>query len=223
MPDRPSPASLEVERERAIAHLAEQFARDSLEIEELERRIDDVQRAQSTAAVTQAIAGLPALPEPPAAPAERPADAGRRSSNFVVALMGGTERRGGWAPAPKVYALAFMGGVELDLRDARLGPGITDIRVVGIMGGVSIIVPPDLPIEMHGLPIMGGWDEPPDARHPAQPGEPEEHQGEKRLVRISGFAFMGGVEVAVRLPGEGPRDAVRRRREARRVGGDRGR
>lgn len=216
--------SLEQQRERAIAHLAEQFARDGLGIEELERRIDDVQRAQSADDVGQAIAGLPALPEPASVPAAPESDArGRRRSSFVVAVMGGTERRGGWTPGPEVFALALMGGVELDFRDARLAPGITDIHVVGIMGGVSIIVPPDLPIEMHGFPIMGGWDEPPDARHPARPGEPDEHRGEKRLLRVYGFALMGGVEVMVRLPGESERDAVRRRRGPRRIDGDRSR
>ena len=59
------------------------------------------------------------------------------------------------------------------------------------MGGVEVIVPPGVRVEMHGLSLMGGWSNdvheeelPPDA--------PELH--------LHGFALMGGVDVRTRKP-----------------------
>ncbi len=87
-------------------------------------------------------------------------------------------------------------------------PGVTEVHVVALMGGVDILVPPGLAVETHGFGFMGvvegvdqaGVDTDPDAPH---------------LV-IKGFACMGAVEVALRLPGESARDARRRRRDLRR-------
>ena len=215
--------SLERQRDHAIAQLADHFARDSVGIEELERRIDAVQRAQTVEAVRAVTRDLPALPvtagaavpEPPRLSAP-PGSVVR--SGLVFALMSGTVRRGGWVPPQRLYVTAIMGGCDLDFREARLGPGITEVFVLGAMGGVDIVVPPDLPVEVSGIAVMGGWSDPLDARHPEVPGQPEDYHGEPRLLRIRGFAIMGGIDVHVRLPGESARDAARRRREERRRG-----
>lgn len=217
--------SLEQHRERAITQLAELFAHDRMTLEELERRIDAVQRAPTVGALREATSDLPVRAAAPALdtrPVPSSAPPNPKNMSVVIALMSGTERRGGWAPARRLHATAVMGGIELDFRDARLAAGITDVFVTGIMGGVSIIVPPDLPVDIAGVAVMGGWEEPDDARHPSVFGEPDEYQGELRLLRIRGFAFMGGVEVEVRLPGETGRDASRRRREQRKLKRGRG-
>lgn len=214
--------SLERQREHAVARLAEHFARDTVDLEELEQRIDAVQRAPTVEAVRAILSDLPALPPAPSDPAVpappqlTPPPGSVARSGFVVSLMSGTVRRGGWIPPQRLYVTAIMGGSDLDFREARLRPGITEVFVMGVMGGVDIIVPPDLPVEVSGIAIMGGWSDPIDARHPHVPGQPEDYRGEPRLLRIRGFAFMGGVDVHVRLPGESGRDAARRRREERR-------
>ena len=51
------------------------------------------------------------------------------------------------------------------------------------MGGVTIIVPEGLPVEVSGLGIMGGVDH--SVNGPGVPGAP--------LVRVSGLALMGGI------------------------------
>jgi hypothetical protein len=80
----------------------------------------------------------------------------------------------------------------LDLRAAQLSAPITTITTVAIMGGIEVIVPPGVRVEISGLPLMGGFsnrvrqtDLPPDAPQ----------------VHIRGIALMGGVEVRTRQRG----------------------
>lgn len=53
------------------------------------------------------------------------------------------------------------------------------------MGGVDVIVPPDVTLEVGGLAIMGGFES--KAEGPGRPGAP--------TVHVTGFALMGGVDV----------------------------
>ena len=54
---------------------------------------------------------------------------------FQVALLSGVDRKGAWTPARRTTTIAIMGGAGLDLREARFGPGVTEIRIIAIMGG----------------------------------------------------------------------------------------
>jgi predicted membrane protein len=101
----------------------------------------------------------------------------------ITAILGGFERR---VSAPDFRGgeiTAIMGGCALDLREASL-PGEAVINVFAIWGGITIKVPPDWTVVLHGTPVMGGFTEktvrPPD--------------NSKRLV-VTGYAIMGGVEV----------------------------
>ena len=78
-----------------------------------------------------------------------------------------------------------MGGVELDLRHARLTAAEVTIRAFCLMGGVSITVPEDMDVDVSGIGFMGGFDH--KASGPGAPGAPR--------LRVVGFAMMGGVEV----------------------------
>jgi hypothetical protein len=102
-----------------------------------------------------------------------------------------------------------MGGCEMDLREAQLAPGVTEIMVVAFMGGVEIVVPPWLQVEVSGIGIMGGFDHKQSAPPAHGPGAP--------VVRISGLAMMGGASVSVRYPGESASDARRRVKQERKA------
>ena len=199
-------------RERVIDALCTHFAHDHLDEGELERRLDLAHDATSLAEMNALLADLPALPEP-AAPAAQshevtsPQTYQVRDRQIVAAVMGGAERKGAWTPARQVYAIAWMGGVVLDFREARFGPGVTTVDVLAIMGGVEIMVPPGLRVESDGIGIMGGFegrDQSGTSLHPDAP-----------ILRINGLALMGGVEITERLPGESARDAKYRRRDER--------
>ena len=89
-----------------------------------------------------------------------------------------------------------------------MGPGVTEISVFAILGGVEIIVPPDLQVESGGIGILGGFDCAEEVRRGYDPDAPR--------LKINGLAILGGAEVKIRERGETARDARRRRGAARR-------
>lgn len=204
----PNLVSLKDSRERAIARLSDAFARDVLDVEEFERRLTLAHRASSISEIEQTVADLASALAPPArspAPAlaiRAPATA--TSSNVVMAIFGGVERRGSWSPPNRLTVTAVMGGILLDFRDAVFLPGVTEIHVMAVMGGVHLIVPPTLPVEVSGTAIFGGFGHAERVVAQADPGRP--------LLRVHGVAFCGGVAVETRLPEESEKDAHRRRR-----------
>ena len=118
---------------------------------------------------------------------------GARAKNFL-AFMSGVVRRGKWTVPARMRAFAWMGGIGLDLRDATLTAPVTDIWVFALMGGVEIIVPPNVRLESDGFAIMGGFED--QLKEPAS-GDPN-----VPLIRVHGLAIMGGVEARVASPGE---------------------
>jgi len=117
-----------------------------------------------------------------------------RAETRLTSIMSGIQRRGDWRVARKLNVLTVMGGIDLDFRHALLEPGITDVQVTAVMGGVAIVVPPDLPVVCNGTAIMGnfeGMDRRTAERDPAAP-----------VLRITGLAVMGAVEIETRDPGD---------------------
>jgi hypothetical protein len=212
--DRPLPqVQLKERRERAIAVLCEAFAQDHLDLTELETRIDRAHRVATPAELDALIADLPAPAQPPPVTAPDHTTAKRvteaiRDSRTLIAFMGGVERRGNWAPGRKNVVIAIMGGADLDFRDVALPPGETEIYIFAMMGGVEIVVPPELNVDASGIAIMGGFGHASSARNP-DPAAP--------VLRVNGFCFMGGVDISVRQRGETPRDTRLREKEERRV------
>ena len=131
--------------------------------------------------------GVKVLPESAVAPSLR-----TRAKNFF-ALMSGVVRRGAWVVPSRIRAFACMGGIELDLREATLTSPVTEIYVFALMGGVEIVVPPDVRLESDGFAIMGGFED--------QLWEPASHDPDMPVIRVRGLAIMGGVEARVAQPG----------------------
>ncbi len=78
-----------------------------------------------------------------------------------------------------------MGGVEVDLRDAEVSPEGFTLTATALMGGVEVIVPDDVAVEVGGLAFMGGREV--TAVQPDDPHAP--------VVRVQAYALMGGVEI----------------------------
>ncbi len=211
-------APLNHTRQVTIDALCEHFANDVMSVEEFERRVDTAHRASSSEELKELLRDLPGSGDLPAVvesatPAPVPeytvtSAANVKEKEFVVAVLGGSTRKGRWRPARKNFAIAVMGGTELDFREAVMGPGVTDLQVYTICGGVEIIVPPGMNVESHGIALLGGFDHVADSVHSPDPHAP--------TLRITGVALMGGVDVTVRHPGETARDARRRRKLERR-------
>jgi hypothetical protein len=207
----PNLVALRDMRERTIAQLSEAFAHDRIEVEDFERRLTLVHRASSAAEITQVVSDLDGTATTPllSAPATFSALASVHDRQRMMAVLGGVERRGVWTPPRRLKLLALMGGIFLDFREASLLPGVTEVQVVALMGGVAIIVPPSLSVEVSGTAVMGGFEH--VERVPLLP-DPD-----RPVLRVGGLAVMGGVSVQTRLPGESERGGHRRRRHERRA------
>ncbi|MEQ1855127.1 MAG: DUF1707 domain-containing protein [Longimicrobiales bacterium] len=203
-------------RQVTIDALCEHFANDVMPVEEFERRVDVAHQAASVDELRELLRDLPggglpvgagatALPSVPRGYTVTRAE-NHAESAYAVAIMGGTRRAGRWTTARVNTAIAFCGGAEFDFREAVLAPGVTELRIFAMWGGVEVIVPPGLNVECHGVGIMGAFDHAPDLN---------EHDPTAPTLRITGVALMGGVDVVVRHPGESARDARQRRRAAR--------
>lgn len=179
-------------RDAAVERLTRAFAEGQIELEDLEQRMEIVMRASTLDELALTLAGLER--KPAAEPVRVPSPPFRtdhpKASRTTVVVMSGMNRRGRWVPAPLHRVFALMGGARLDLREAELMDGVTEFRITAVMGGVQVIAPPDVDVEVDGWAFMGGIE----GRdiHPA----PLENVAKR--VRIHARAIMGGVEVKVR-------------------------
>lgn len=204
-------------RERAADGLTRAFAEDELDVDEFEARLDRCWRARSFDELETLFEDLavacPArrpergvrggdagetrgtgAPSGSSAPARSSAGAHRRpvpterpGHDLVMAVMSGVGRGGRWTPPRHINAVAVMGGVELDFRDARFPEGETTVNAVALMGGVEIVVPPGLAVTCSGVPILGGFER--------LDQEDDGTRAPGAVLRIRGLACMGGVEV----------------------------
>jgi hypothetical protein len=205
-------------RQVTIDALCEHFANDVMSVEEFERLVDSAHQASTSEELKELLRDMPGSGNLPAvveseSPVPVPdfsvtAAAHVQEKAFVVAVLGGSARKGHWRPARNNYAIAVLGGTELDFREAVMGPGVTDLKVFTVCGGVEIIVPPGMNVESHGIALLGGFEHRGDNVHHPDPHAP--------TLRITGVAVMAGVDVSVRHSGESKRDARRRRRLERR-------
>jgi hypothetical protein len=97
--------------------------------------------------------------------------------------------------------VAFCGGGQLDLREARFAAAKVTINAWAIMGGIEILVPEDVDVHVNGIGIMGGFDQ--RATGAGSAGAPQ--------IVVNGLAFWGGVSVQRRAP----EAELKRRKEER--------
>jgi len=81
--------------------------------------------------------------------------------------------------------LAVMGGVELDLGDARVDAGAT-LDVKAFMGGVDVIVPQEWRVELMSNAVFGGV---------ANRTNPDGRGDDAPLLLVRAHAIMGGIEI----------------------------
>jgi len=83
------------------------------------------------------------------------------------------------------YFGVLWGGGVIDLRYADFTSTEVDIHACSIMGGQTILLPPEVNVEIDGHGVMGGFDH--EVAGQGTPGAP--------TVRIRGFSLWGGVGV----------------------------
>jgi hypothetical protein len=182
--DVPEVRASDAERERTVELLRGHAAEGRLTMEELGERVGRAYEARTRAELEEILRDLPAE-------AARP-PARRKATRFLFAMWGAGDRKGRWRIGSKLTAIAFMGGGDLDLRQAEIEADEVAITVVAVMGGYDLYVPDTVEVDLDDIAIMGGNDLR-GSPAPAPPGAPRIH--------IRAFSLMGGIDVW-RLPAD---------------------
>jgi Cell wall-active antibiotics response 4TMS YvqF len=119
-----------------------------------------------------------------------------RSTSGVVSFLSSNEREGRWHLPRRFRALAVMGNVELDLRSAEIGYGLSVIEAVAVMGNIEITISPDITVESDGDSLLGSFVLKYDGR--ANPAA----ANRDRVIRVTGTAYLSAVTIHVKGPDE---------------------
>lgn len=116
---------------------------------------------------------------------QRGGDCKPAPSMVLLAIMSAFQRRGRWNVPKKLTTFALWGGGVIDLRYADFTCAEVEIHATSIMGGQTILLPPEVNVEIKGHGVMGGFDH--QVAGEGTPGAP--------TVKIRGFALWGGVGI----------------------------
>lgn len=160
--------------------LTDAAASGTLNISEYEDRLNRAYAAQTYDELDRLSADLPGAVTRGRGGPCRPAP-----SSLLLAILSGYERRGRWNVPRRLTTFAFWGGGVVDLRYADFTSPEVDIRTYSIMGGQTILVPPEVNVDLSGVAVMGSFDH--SVEGEGSPGAPHVH--------ISGFSVWGSVTV----------------------------
>ncbi len=173
----------DADRDRTVTLLREHVVAGRLTLEEFSERVGHALEGRTRGDLETTLANLPDLADPPGGAA------GRRPRRWFVAVMSGSRPQGRWRIGGRTTALAFMGGCSMDLRHAEIEGSEIVITAIAFWGGIKVTVPEGFGVELGGFSLMGGRDL--KLRDvPVVRGSP--------LIRIRGFALMGGIHVRSR-------------------------
>jgi hypothetical protein len=184
----------DADRDRAASFLGDALAEGRLSAQEHSERLDAVLAARTHADIVPLVSDLPGAAAVLAPQYGLPASSGQagslrrsRSTTRMIAVLSGITKKGPWQVPPYLEAVTVLGGAELDLRDAVLPAREIRIRAICVLGGVDIIVPPEMRVVDDGWALMGGRETPPDSPESLHPNAP--------VLRISGVSVLGGLSV----------------------------
>jgi hypothetical protein len=195
----------DADRDRAASLLSNALAEGRLSPQEHSDRLDAIFAAKVQADIVPIVSDLPGANAAIAAQHDALARAdylgtvekrGKRAR--IVAVFGGITRKGRWHVPSDLEAITIFGGAELDLRQASLPPGEIRMSTICALGGVEIIVPPELHVIDDGWAIVGGREVPPDTPESSRPDAP--------VLRLSGITILGGISVRRRARDSFPSD-----------------
>lgn len=170
----------DTERERVVDLLRHHCGEGLLTLDQFAERAGLVFAAETSMELEAVVSDLPAIAT------EVPDIRRRKIRKWVVAIMSGARRTGRWRAGDQLTAIAVMGGAEIDLRQAEFDCPELHIVAIALMGGIDIIVPEGIEVDLQGVAIMGGKDAR-IAPVPLIPGAPR--------IKVTAFPIMGGVDV----------------------------
>ena len=169
----------DADRDVVAERLRAACADGRLSLEEFSDRVGEVYQARTSVELERLTGDLPAVPEPP--------EPGIRPTRWVVGVLSGARRSGPWRPAQPTRVVAVLGSCQIDLTRVDLEPE-TQIVATAVLGGIEVLVPEGVGVDFGGFAFLGGRDDKTTTHR--RRGAP--------IVRVDGFAFLGGVTVRTR-------------------------
>ena len=168
-----------------VAEILRRAAGDGrLGLDELDERLDATFAAKTYADLVPLTADLPERLSAPG-PAEVSAPAVDLEPERHLAILSGFDRKGAWTMPAVMEIVTVLGGADLDFRQASYAAGTCELRVSTLLGGVNLVVPPDVRVIFSMVCILGGHDD--DKESTAGPDAP--------TLVIKGTCVLGGVTV----------------------------
>ena len=122
----------------------------------------------------------------------------------IVCFLSSTTRRGRWSVPRSLRIAAIFGNVELDLREAEISAGITEIEVMALFGNCEITIPQGVRVECNGDGFAGNFE--------LKVSRTGEIALDAPIIRIRGSAYFANVEATIRTPSMWERFAAKRLR-----------
>lgn len=196
LPERPNPhahlRASDEDRDRVVEVLRDSLMAGRLTQDEHSERLEQTLNARTLGELEPITQDL-AVPGPAAArqragassgvvPIEEPANP-EQSTDTVIGIFGGGERKGRWRVKRRTNAVCIFGGYDLDMTDAVFEGREVVLWTFAVFGGVDITVPDEVEVRSQGVGIFGGFGvRGSEKPHPDAP-----------VVVIKGLALFGGV------------------------------
>ena len=160
--------------------LTEAASQGRLDMPEYELRLTKAYAAQTYGELERLSQDLPDV----ATPTRSGGACHPAPSTVLLAIMSGFERRGRWNVPKRLTSFALFGGGVIDLRYADFTSPDVEIHSYSIFGGQTILLPPEVNVDVHGIGVMGAFDH---VGETGSPGAP--------CVTIRGFSLWGSVGI----------------------------
>jgi len=192
---------LDSSRREAIRLLCQAQAHDQLTVEAFESRLDRVRTAPNEATLAAILADLDELTFPPAVtgphypvPADHTGVAPVSPAEYLrlSSVFGSTTRAGSWTVPLNLDAKILLGEMTIDLRDAVFGADLVDIHIDVKLGSFTLIVPAGTQVENEVEETLSS------STHSTRSARGAAPNG--LLIRLSGTALLGSVEVKEKFP-----------------------
>lgn len=206
-PNDPSKMRISDQDRHQVAEvLRDAAAEGRIDLEELDERLEAAYKAKFYADLVPLTLDLPgahlpavgptAVPQPGQTSGPPVGGVPARVHETSIAVMSGVDRKGVWRVPAQHTAVALMGGVTIDLREAVFSAREVVINAHAVMGAVDVHVNAGTQVIVEGIGIMGAFEQDRD-RVPAA------YDASSPVVRVKGLALMGAVTVTrKRMPGE---------------------
>lgn len=182
-PGHPASELLDVERQAALDRLRAAATAGAVTYQQLAERTGRAHAAHTRAELAATTEDLAAAPSRPLR-----VPAGKR---WLVASIANEQLGGPWTAPHRLTAVAVLGDVTVDLRDAVIPSEQLSIHATALVGDVHLLVPPGATVEMSGVAVLG--------RKMLTLGEAD-HPLPVPILRVSAVAIIGDVIVATQPP-----------------------